>query len=133
MRDPFFVRRREAARDLQRILSRLANGDRATPRPLSKRLAFEQLGHDERRTAISADVVHREDVRVVQRRGRAGFLLESMEAIDVGRECAGQYLDRNVTPEPRIARAIDLAHAAHSDLGGDLIRAEARSRGQGQV
>ena len=50
MRDPFFVRRREAARDLQRILNRLANGDRATPRPLSKRLAFEQLGHDERRT-----------------------------------------------------------------------------------
>ena len=43
VRDPFFVRRREAARDLQRILSSLANGDRATPRPLSKRLAFEQL------------------------------------------------------------------------------------------
>ena len=49
---------------------------------------------------------------MVQRRDRAGFLLESMEAIDVGRVCAGQYLDRNVAPEPRIASAIDLAHAA---------------------
>ena len=36
-----------------------------------------------------ADVEHGEDVRVVQRRGRAGFLLESMEAIDIGRECGG--------------------------------------------
>ena len=70
-------------------------------------------------SAISADVVHRKDVRVVQRRGRAGFLLESMEAIDVGRECAGQDLDRNVAPEPRIARAIDLAHAAGTECGHD--------------
>jgi hypothetical protein len=73
------------------------------------------------------------DVRGVQRRGRAGFLLESMEAIDVGRECAGQYLDRNVTPEPRIARAIDLAHAAGSDRRGDLVDAEAGTGGEDQT
>ena len=60
---------------------------------------------------------------MVQRRGRAGFLLESMEAIDVGRECGGQDLDRNVTPEPRIARTIDLAHAAGAERGHDLVRA----------
>ena len=44
-----------------------------------------------------------EDVRVAQCRSRAGFLLEAVEAIDIGREDTGQDLDRHVTPEPRIA------------------------------
>ena len=83
-------------------------------------------------SASRADVVHGEDVRVVQRRGRAGFLLESMEAIGVGRECAGQDLDRHVTPEPRIARTVDLAHAACAKCGDDLIRPEASARLQRQ-
>ena len=69
---------------------------------------------------------------MVQRRGRAGFLLESMEAIDVGRECAGQYLDRNVTPEPRIACTVHLAHTACAECGHDLVRPEASARLQRQ-
>ena len=69
---------------------------------------------------------------MVQRRGRAGFLLESLEAIEVGTECAGQYLDRNLTPEPRIARAIDLAHAAGAERRDDFVRPEARAGSEGQ-
>ena len=61
---------------------------------------------------------------MVQRRGRAGFLLEAVEAIDVGRERRGQHLDRDVASEPRIARAIDLAHAARAEGGHDFVRAE---------
>ena len=45
----------------------------------------------------------------------------------------GQYLDRNVTPEPRIARAVDLAHAAGADRRGDLVDAEAGTGGEGQT
>ena len=42
----------------------------------------------------------------------------------------GQYLDRNVTPEPRIARAIDLAHAAGAEHSLYFIRAESVTGGQ---
>ena len=67
---------------------------------------------------------------MVQRRGRVSFLLESAEAIGIGR---GQHLDRDVAPKPRIAGAIDLAHAARADLGGNLIRPEAGARCEGHA
>ena len=92
MRDPLVVRRREPVRDRKRQLNRLADRDRACIQAFPKRLALEQFRHDERRIGIGADVVHGQDVRVVQRRGRAGFLLESMEAIDVGRNAVGRTL-----------------------------------------
>jgi hypothetical protein len=81
---------------------------------------------------MGADVIHGEDVRVVQRRRGAGFLLESIEAIDVGRECRGEYFDRNITSEPRIARTVHLAHAACAECGHDLVRPEASARLQRQ-
>jgi hypothetical protein len=40
-------------------------------------LAFEQLGHDIRQSLVFADVINREDVRMIERRGRARFLLEA--------------------------------------------------------
>ena len=61
---------------------------------------------------------------MVQRRGRAGLLLESMEAIGVGRERDRQDLDRHVTTQPRIARAVDVAHAARANERDDFIGAE---------
>ena len=68
---------------------------------------------------------------MVQRRGGAGFLLESMEAVGVGGERDGQDLDRHVTTQPRIARAIDLAHAAGADDRDDFIGAEPLAGGEG--
>jgi hypothetical protein len=61
---------------------------------------------------------------VVQRGGCAGFLLESTEAIDVGRECCGEDFDRDITTESRIARTIYLAHATRAEGGDDFVRAE---------
>ena len=68
---------------------------------------------------------------MVQRRGGAGFLLESTEAIDVGRERRGQDFDRDVTSEPRIARTVDLAHAAGAEGGDDFVGAEPAAGSEG--
>ena len=46
------------------------------------------------------------------------------------RERVGQHLDRDVPTQLRVARAIDLAHAARADLGGNFIGAEAGARGK---
>ena len=70
---------------------------------------------------------------MVQRCGRVCFLLESAEAIGIGRERGGQHLDRDVAPKSRIAGAIDLAHAARADLGGNLIHPEAGARCEGHA
>ena len=42
-------------------------------------------------------------------------------------QARGQDLDRDRAVEPRVARAIDLAHAAGADATGDFIGAEARA------
>ena len=68
---------------------------------------------------------------MVERGGGARLLLEAAQAIGVGGERGGQDLDRHVAPEPRIARAIDLAHAAGAERRDDLVRAEADTRSQG--
>ena len=44
----------------------------------------------------------------------------------------GQDLERDVAIQLRVARAIDLAHAAGAEGGEDFVRAEARAGGEGQ-
>ncbi len=61
------------------------------------------------------DFVNRDDVRMIERRRGVCFLDEATTAILVGDPIGGQHLDRDVALEPRIARAIDLAHAPGAD------------------
>ena len=80
MDDAFFVRRGQAARDLDARTRRPCGRQGAAPPALAQRLALEQLRHDVRRAAHAADVVHREDVGMIERRGRPRFLLEAVQA-----------------------------------------------------
>jgi hypothetical protein len=61
---------------------------------------------------------------MVQRGGGARFLLESLEAIHISRKCDRQHFDRDVASQPRVARSVDLAHAAAADQTLDDIRAK---------
>ena len=70
-------------------------------------------------------------IRVIQCGGCAGFLLESTEAIDFGRECCGEDFDRDITTESRIARTVYLAHAASAEGGDDFVRAETGAGSKG--
>ena len=126
-------RRRKPVRNLKGLLDRLASRDWAGIEPVSNGLPFKQLRHDERRIGLDADVVHRKDVGMVQRRGCVGLLLESTEAVGVGGKRGGQDLDRNVATQARVTRPIDLAHAARTQWSDDFVRAEAGAGGEGQA
>ena len=52
------------------------------------------------------------------------FALEARAAIRIAGNAGRQDLDRDVAIEPRVARAVDLAHAAGADRGDHLIRPE---------
>jgi hypothetical protein len=52
---------------------------------VAKRLPFDQLHGDVERPVHGADVVDRQDVGVVQGRGRAGFLLEALAPLGIRR------------------------------------------------
>ena len=67
---------------------------------------------------------------MVERAARARLVLEAPQALGIARERGGQHLDRDVAAEPRVARAVHLAHPARTKRADDLIRAEAGSRDQ---
>jgi hypothetical protein len=60
---------------------------------------------------------------MVQRGERAGFALEAGQALGIVCKCLRQDLNRNVTLELRVPRAIDNTHTARADLGANFIGA----------
>ena len=75
-----------------------------------------------------ADVVQRADVRVVQARDRPGFAIKPFPALGIIGHTMRQDLDRDDAIQPRVARAIDLAHAAGAEGGLNFVWAEVRAR-----
>ena len=86
-----------------------------------------------RSAADLLEAVDRGDVRMVERREQLRLAPEAGEAFGIGSEELGQDLQRDVAAELRVARAIDLAHAAGAEQGGDPVRAEPSTGGQRHV
>ena len=68
--------------NLDRVLYGSADWQRTAIQSLTQRLPFEQLRHDVGCAVMLADVVDREDVGMVQCRGRTSFL-EALETFSV--------------------------------------------------
>src|SRR5262245_56597885 len=98
--------------------------------PLAQCLALDVLGDDVASVSILyrsfADFVDRNDVRMVERRGRARFLLEAPHPPGVGGELGWQQLDRHLAPQSRVEREMDLAHAPASERRQNLVSADLR-------
>ena len=133
MNDPLFMRRFERLRDLLRDRQRLVDRDRPARNALRQVLALDELHHQRTDTVGFFETVDVRDVGMIQRREGLRFAREPREPFGVAREDIGQHLDRDVAIQLRIARAIDLAHAAGAQGGEDLIRAEAKAGVEGQT
>ena len=122
--DLLVVRGGQAASNLRGDIDGLPRRQGAAGEPRAQRLAFEQLRHRVRRAIAVADVVNRQDVRMRERGHRAGLALEARERVRVGGHGRRHDLDGDVAFEPRVARPVDLAHAAGADGGQNLVRTE---------
>ena len=60
-----------------------------------------------------------------------GLAREPREPVRIGRKQLGQHLDGDVAVQPRVARAVDLAHAARADRRQDLGQDRAACQGGG--
>ena len=69
----------EGIRDLDPVPKRLIEEERTFREPVSQRLAFQVLHHQEVGTVLAADVVQGADVWMVQRRDGSGLTLESLQ------------------------------------------------------
>lgn len=122
--DPLRVGHGQALRHLDRVVEGLAHRERALRKPRRQRVSLQELRHHVGRAIVGPDVVHGQDVGMVQRAGGAGFLLEATDAFGVLGDRGGQDLDRHFAPEAGVAGAIDLAHPAGADERQDLIGPE---------
>ncbi len=67
------------------------------------------------------------DIRMVERRQHLRLAAETGETVGIVRDGREQNLDRDLAVQFRIARAIDLAHAAGAQRRDDFVRPEARA------
>jgi len=113
--DPLVVDRRQRPREVARPFQRLRPRNGAPLEALPKRLPFDQLGHDERRGAVHADVVNGHDVRMGQRGDGPRLARESRERAGVVRQLLGEDLHGHVAPEAVVPRAIHRGCAAPAE------------------
>jgi hypothetical protein len=76
-----------------------------------------------RESLVRTHVVDHEHVRVVQRSRGARLALEALESHFVTSELLRENLDCDLAIEPRVTRAIDLAHSANTNERENLVRA----------
>src|SRR5262249_1459507 len=97
MDDAFGVSGGQPLGDLPSAIHRLSWSDRALFYQLAQLFAFEQFGDDIWRAFMFADVVNRDNVWVVERRGGAGFLLEAAQTVSVFGKLDGQDFDGDLS------------------------------------
>ena len=129
MDDALLVGLLEGLGDLLRDGERLVDGNRPALQPLREVLALDQL-HDEEvsgRPSVASRSRSRRSwamLGVIERGEELGLALEAGEALGVGGEGLGEELERDVAAELRVGGALDLAHPAGADGGGDAVMRE---------
>ena len=122
MDDSLVVGRGQSIGNLLRTLHCFADRQRALVELLAQRAPFEQFRHNVGSFLLSADIVDRENIWMIQRRHCARLLLESTQSIRIACERFRQNFDRHLAPQARIFRSVHLAHSACTQRRLDFVR-----------
>jgi hypothetical protein len=93
---------------------RLVAAQRTGVDALPQALSFEALGDEVRDAAMLADVVHGEDVRMIERAGAAGLVGETPQPLGIRRVVRQHHFDGHVAVEPLVAGAPHFSGAARA-------------------
>ncbi len=113
--DAFVVRKLERLADLRDDGQRLLGRKPAGALDLPQIAAVHEFHYEVVQGARLAEVMHRDDVRMVQARQGAGFAVEPLGKARVARGGGRQDLQRHQPVQIWLARLIDGAHAALAD------------------
>src|SRR6266576_409607 len=90
--------------------------------------AFEQLRHDELLLVVLADLVHRTDVRMIERRGSTRFPQEALERALIFCQFLGQELQSHRSPQNKVFGTVNDSHAAASELFENAVVGHSRAK-----
>src|SRR6267378_3439731 len=119
------VRFIEGIGDLRSKLQRLLQRQGPFFESLRQRLAFDALHYQELDAVLGSNVVQHANVRVTQAGDRFRFALKTLPQSWVIRKMLRKNLDGDGAVQARVARAVNLAHAARAKRRKDLVRPEA--------
>src|SRR5687767_6126619 len=88
---------------------------------LVERAAVEQLADEKRPSVLLAGVMDRADVRMGDERCDPRFATEPLERLRLRHHLAPQELERHVSFQTQVARAVDLGRTVASDLFAHLV------------
>ena len=125
MDDALLVRCFKRFCDLKRDRESVLDRERPALQPLGQRLALDQLHDQKMPPGGLVRPIERGNVWVIQRGEHLRFALEPRRAVGVECPRLRQDFDRHLAPELRVPRAVHFAHAAGTERGLDLVRAEA--------
>jgi hypothetical protein len=122
--DPVPVRKPERLEHLVRVGKRGRDRERPTRHDqLLEAAPLDDLHRDVVGAFRLAAVVHRDDVRMRERRGRLGLAPEALDEEIVVRVTLVQNLDRDPAAEILVLGEVDVRHAARPELADDAVAA----------
>jgi hypothetical protein len=92
-----------------------------------KVLPLHVLHHDVVRVVLVVDIVRTHDVRMVQRRHRSRFQLETLQVARLADPRLRQHLDGHRAAHDRVFRQIDAAHASRAQVALERVLAESKA------
>src|SRR5262249_28070883 len=127
MNDPALVRPGERIGDLDRVVDGAAHVEPTASDDVLQESALDVLHRDEVEPLERADLVDRDDVRMIQRGRSARFPGQPRPAVVVARDHPGDNFQGHGTLELLVETLVDLAHAAPAEQLQDLEVAELSS------
>src|SRR6476646_10206336 len=133
MDDALVVSGFQALSDLAGDGQRFVERDGAASQTLGQVLAVDILEYQGYRVIRLFEAVDSGDVRMVERGKNLRFAPEAGHSFGVLRNGCRQDLDSGVAVQPRVARAVHLAHSAFTKRADHLIGADSRADREAHV
>src|SRR5271170_3532677 len=121
MNDPLLMRRRKPLAKLQSQAGNFRQSQRPSLNLLAKRDARNQLQSQKIHSILARELVNSLNIRMIQLGERQSFLAKSLPSSLVSQHPGRQHFKRNITVQLFVMSAINLAHAASSNLLNDQV------------
>ena len=133
MDNAFGVGRFEAVGDLDAEVEKFGDGDGLAGDAALERLTFEELDGDERAAFEFADIVNGADVRMIERRGGAGFAAEPFDGLGILRDVVGEEFQGDVATEAGVFGFVDDTHSTATEFFQYAVVRDAATKNRGGV
>jgi hypothetical protein len=129
--DSFVVGGGESVGHLNPVVDRFPERQWSCIQALAESFTLQQFGNQEVGAVLVAHVEDGKQIVMVQRAENSRFLLKALQTIGIGGKGRGKEFQGDTSIKARVARAVNLTHAACTEWRLNFIGAEFGAGGEG--